>query len=555
MPQRYSFQQFFIGAGFQKGVQMRKPMTFRRLSAAAGAAGLTVLSGGAGVGAGQAFAAGTTSSYLVVFKSSQVPSSAAGTIQNAGGTLVATYDQIGVALARSDNQYFRSNLLADATVDDASSTAGLGYQLFDGQAETDTASGPAPGDLPNSPAADSDSLSPLQWDMRQIKTPQAHAITGGSPAVLIGDIDTGVDFNHPDLKQNLDVADSVNCVSGKPVPGQAAQDDNGHGTHTAGTMVAAAKGFGIVGVAPNVRLAAIKAGNSDGFFFPESVVCAFMWAGTHHVDVTNNSYFADPFLFNCRNDATQRAIWKAEDRAIRFAMQNGVTVVAAEGNESDDLTHPTQDVTSPDTIPNPSPRPVTNACVVIPVEIPGVIGVTAAGNSLQDPANPQNGYLKSFFSSYGMGVTQVVAPGGDSLFGRTPQAVNGRVLSTFPPNQFCRRSVKEPSSDPIEPTVVYCYLQGTSMASPHAAGTAALIISEFGNLSSSKGKMSPGQVAAMLEQTADSQPCPATLPPGYAAFVSVSNGAPQQCSGGSGYNSWYGHGQVDALRAVTHTTA
>src|SRR5205085_2913826 len=242
--------------------------------------------------------------------------------------------------------------------------------------------GPPEGDLPNAPATDSDSLSPLQWDMRQIHTPEAHAITGGSPAVLVGDIDTGIDFNHPDLKQNIDVADSVNCVSGAPTPGLAAQDDHGHGTHTAGTIAAAANGFGIVGVAPNVKIAGIKAGNADGYFFPDAVICAFVWAGSHHFDVTNNSYFADPWLFNCRNDPGQRAIWKAEQRAIRYAMTQGVTVVAAEGNESDDLAHPTIDPISPDTQPAPTePRDVTNACVVIPVEIPGVIGVTADGNT------------------------------------------------------------------------------------------------------------------------------------------------------------------------------
>ena len=167
--------------------------------------------------------------------------------------------------------------------------------------------------------------------------------------MLVGDIDTGLDYTHPDLAANVDDAASVNCVSGAPVPGMvAAMDDNGHGTHTAGTIAAAANGIGIVGVAPNVRIAGIKAGNADGFFFPEAVVCAFMWAGTHGVDVTNNSYFADPYLFNCKNDPTQRAIWKAEQRAIKFAQQNGVTVVAADGNQSDDLSHPTQDATSPD---------------------------------------------------------------------------------------------------------------------------------------------------------------------------------------------------------------
>ncbi|TMK90298.1 MAG: peptidase S8, partial [Actinobacteria bacterium] len=131
--------------------------------------------------------------------------------------------------------------------------------------------------------------------MGQIHTPEAHAITGGSPSVVVGDIDTGLDYTHPDLAVNVDAADSVNCVSGVPVPGSvAAMDDNGHGTHTAGTIAAAANGIGIVGVAPNVKIAGIKAGNADGFFFPEAVVCAFMWAGTHHIPVTNNSYFADP---------------------------------------------------------------------------------------------------------------------------------------------------------------------------------------------------------------------------------------------------------------------
>jgi len=495
---------------------------------------------------GAAGHAGTTQTYLIVYKQQAAPADAAASIQSAGGTLVYSYSQIGVAVATSGNSSFRSNLLKDNRVDNASSTAGFAYQLPADQAD---ASGPPPGDLPNAPASDTDSLSPLQWDMRQIHTPEAHAITGGSPAVLVGDIDTGIDFNHPDLKQNIDVADSVNCTSGTPVPGLAAQDDNGHGTHTAGTIAAAANGFGIVGVAPNVHIAAIKSGNADGYFFPESVVCGFMWAATHHVDVTNNSYFADPYLFNCKNDPTQRAIWKAESRAILYAEQNGVTVVAADGNQAEDMAHPSQDLTSPDDT-TPIPRTVHNDCVVIPVEVPGVIGVSGVGNDYQLNSNgqpdPSLGYLKSFYSSFGVGVTQLTAPGGDSVFGRTPQAVNGRVLSTWPPYKGCTRSVKEPSSDPSEPTVVYCYLQGTSMASPHVAGTAALVISEF-------GRMSPNRVKAYLDQTADPQACPLVLPPGYAAFVGSDDLKVQTCQGGTGYNSWYGNGLVDAFNAVTHT--
>ncbi|HEY3543954.1 MAG TPA: S8 family serine peptidase [Gaiellaceae bacterium] len=488
------------------------------------------------------------SNYVVLYKQQAVPADAAAAVQNAGGTVVAAYPQIGVVVASSTSDTFRAALLKDTRVENAAATAGFAVKLRDTESAT-TDAGP-PETQPNAPATDSDSLSPLQWDMRQIKAPEAHAITGGSPSILVGDIDTGVDFNHPDLKQNLDVADSVNCVSGAPVAGLAAQDDNGHGTHTAGTIAAASNGFGIVGVAPNVRLAAIKAGNAAGFFFPESVICAFVWAADHNVNVTNNSYFADPYLFNCRNDPVQRAIWKAEQRAILYAEQNGVTVVAASGNESEDLAHPVADAESPDDT-TPVLRDVNNACVVIPVEVPGVIGVGGTSNARQTDSqgNPIGGYLKSFFSDVGVGVIQVVAPGGDSVFGRTAESSNGRVLSTWPPNIPCGRSVHEATTDPNEPTAVYCYAQGTSMASPHAAGVAALIESRF-------GPMQPGQVKAYMDQTADPQPCPVFLPPTYESFfgVGIDSGLFFPCQGGPGYNSWYGNGQVNALNAVTKTS-
>jgi hypothetical protein len=65
----------------------------------------------------------------------------------------------------------------------------------------------------------------------------------------------------------------------------------------------------------------------------------------------------------------------------------------------------------------------------------------------------------------------------------------------------------------------------------------------------SSGITSPGSVAAKLNNTADAMPCP-TDTSFYVAFPSFSNGAPQVCQGGPGYNGWYGHGQVNALRAV-----
>jgi len=466
--------------------------------------------------------AGTAQTYIVLYNTQSVSSNAAAVVAKAGGTLVASYNAIGVVIARSANDAFASNMLQNSAVHGVASTQNFATALSD-----DGVNDSAQLVTPSTPAPGSDNLSSLQWDMDQIHAPEARAINGGSSTVLVGDIDTGLDYTHPDLAPNVDFANSVSCIGGVPNQSPAAwNDDNGHGTHTAGTIAAAKNGIGIVGVAPNVRIAAIKAGDVNGFFFPEAVVCAFMWAGSHHMNVTNNSYFADPWYMNCKNDPVQRAIWEAERRAIRFAMQNGTVVVAAEGNFADDLAHPTMDLQSPDNT-TPVPREVTNACAVVPVEVPGVIGVTADGN-LQ---------LKSFYSSYGVSKVDVVAPGGDSILQRTAAAPNGRVLSTWPAALInnCLRKV-------FDGAATYCYIQGTSMASPHAAGVAALIASQ--------GITSPGAIAAKLRNTADPIDCPPDLSI-YAFFPSVNNGAPQVCQGALGYNSFNGKGQINALSAVT----
>jgi subtilisin family serine protease len=508
--------------------------------------------------------------YVVLYKSHAVPADATRTVEQAGGTMIAAYGEIGVVVAQSQSPSFRDALMRDKRIDGVSGTSGFGAEVAPVEQASHDEQEP---ELPNAPATDADTFSSLQWDMRQIHTPEAHAITGGSPAVVVGDIDTGLDKDHPDLQPNIDFSRSASCESGAPDQNPAAWDDRvGHGTHTAGTIAAASNGIGIVGVAPHVKIAGIKSSNDSGFFFPEMVICSFYWAGGGgftapggsiaptvgpRVDVTNNSYFADPFHYNCRNDPVQRAIWKAEKRAIDFATKRGVTHVASLGNDSDDRAHPQYDLISPDFPPgSEEEREITNACVVIPLEVNGVVGVSAVGNRRQtDNDDDPDDFLKSFYSAYGVGVTEVTAPGGDSVFGITPEAVNGRVLSTYPAEAPCLRR----HEDPGIPAGAYCYLQGTSMAAPHAAGVAALIISRFGDLDNPQnGKMRPGSVAASLQQTSDAQPCPTVLPTGYAAFTRPApagqEGAPQECQGGPGHNAWYGDGQVNALRAVTHDT-
>ena len=503
---------------------MNRTFGRRRLAAVLasllGLASLTVIAGTAGAaptGTAAAERATETETYMIVYASGASSAGAATAVSSAGGTLVASYDEIGVVVARSTDAGFADAMGAQRGVEGVSATSRFATRVA--PADTDDAV-----TTQAAPSA-SEPLAGLQWNMRQIDAFAAHEVTTGSPDVVVGDIDTGLDFTHPDLAPNYDASRSADCSSGAPGPLLPGNDQNGHGTHTAGIVAAAVNGIGLAGVAPDVSIAGIKSSNDDGYFFPEMVVCSFMWAAQAGIDVTNNSYFADPWLFNCRNDAEQRAIWTAERRAIRYAMSQGVVVVASEGNESTDLSHPEVDVISPDFPPgSEQEREITNACSVVPVEVPGVVGVTATGDLS----------LKSFYSSYGISTADVAAPGGDSILQVTPDAVNGRVLSTYPAGRPCLRPV-------VDQGATYCYLQGTSMAGPHVAGVAALIRSQAPDLA-------PGTVAARLEQATNPLPCPD--PAIYADFPQNS-GEPQSCEGGTAHNSFYGSGEIDALAAVT----
>jgi subtilisin family serine protease len=494
----------------------------RRIAAAVvsllGLASLALVTSPAGaVPASTATTSGPTETYLIVYSNGVSSAGAATAISSAGGTMVASYQQIGVAVARSANPTFADAIAAVRGVEGVSATAPFATPVDAVETDDTVATTAAP--------SASEPLAGLQWNMRQINAPLAHEITTGTGDVVVGDIDTGLDFTHPDLAPNYDAARSADCSSGAPQPLLPGNDQNGHGTHTAGIVAAAVNGIGLSGVAPDVSIAGIKSSTDEGFFFPEMVVCSFMWAAEAGIDVTNNSYFADPWLFNCRNDAEQRAIWTAERRAIRYAMSQGVVVVASEGNESTDLSHPEVDVISPDFPPgNEQERDITNACAVVPVEVPGVVGVTATGDLS----------LKSFYSSYGINTADVAAPGGDSILQVTPEAVNGRVLSTYPSGRPCLRPV-------VDQGATYCYLQGTSMAGPHVVGVAALIRSQDPDLS-------VGNVAARLQQATNPLPCPD--PSIYADFPQNS-GEPQSCQGGTAHNSFYGSGEIDALAAVT----
>jgi subtilisin family serine protease len=330
-----------------------------------------------------------------------------------------------------------------------------------------------------------------QWDMAMIKADQAIEINPGSPDVLVGVLDSGIDVTHPDLAGQVDADASVNCTAaGRPDTSATGwlPTTSDHGTHVAGTIAAADNGLGIVGVAPGVQMASVKVVNDDGFIYPEYAVCGFVWAGLHGVDVTNNSYYIDPFMYWCADQPDQAAVKEAVRRAIDFSTDRGAVHAAAAGNASTDLANNTRDTSSPNDS-TAVDRTINSGCEDLPTEADGVVTVSSVTST---------GALSSF-SNRGLGKIDVAAPG-------------SAIVSTELNGTWDTKS-------------------GTSMASPHVAGVLAL-------MKSAHPDWTPAQLEQAVRDQADDRPC------GTTAVGPACVGTPQE-------NSFFGDGMVDALDAVT----
>ena len=371
----------------------------------------------------------------------------------------------------------RTVAVSEGTPDDLSTDSVKGYKPgANVKANGDIASAPTP--FTGTP----DPREGEQWDMQMIKADQAHKITDGNRNVLVGVLDSGIDPDHPDLVNNIDVDDSVNCTdAGRPDLSATGwyPTTSDHGTHVAGTIAADRNGVGIVGVAPNVRMAAVKVVNDAGFIYPEYAVCGFVWAGMRHMDVTNNSYYVDPFEFYCEDQPDQYAAKEAVRRAVTWSTDQGVVHAAAAGNSGYDLSDKTKfkDPGSPDD-GTPVLRTLNNGCNDIPAELDGVVTVSSVQRF---PAGTLDFRLSSF-SNRGLGVIDVAAPGSTIL--STIVASNG-----------------------------YGTKSGTSMASPHVAGVLAL-------MKSVHPEWTPAQMITKLRQQADDRACNA------ATAGPVCNGTP-----------------------------
>jgi subtilisin family serine protease len=362
-------------------------------------------------------------------------------------------------------------------------------------------------------------------------------------------IDSGIDFDHPDIAPNLNVdlscsfiydetptADPAEVANGDCDIKSAVQDLNGHGTHTASTVAAPINGVGIAGIAPEATIVALKACTIEGYCFADSVVAALRYAGDNEIDIVNLSLFADPYLYYCKSEKEQKAILKELEAAARYAQQRGVLIVASAGNQQADLQHPGVDDVSPDWPPGTEEeRYVKNNCRVAPAELPGVMTVSATG----PVGYPDYNLWIADYSSVGMSRVDVTAPGGDYF--RATGTVQDAVLGAVPIgsdiwNGFDPLNAIFPGITAMDGGGGYVYLNGTSMSSPHAAGVAALV-------KQMHPKWSPGAVKAAVQRSAQHLDCPPDWEP-------LSGGDERErCYGDGGRTSFFGHGLVDALAA------
>ncbi len=399
----------------------------------------------------------------------------------AGGTITRDLSDIGILVATSSNTNFRQRIPGARAV-----VPNLKVQWLEpaNVMALDVATNVA--NPPNT--GDDDFYLDLQWGHDAINAFEAweDSVPGRGRGVRVAVIDSGIDADHPDIAPNLNRSLSISFVPGESPFVRPGLFFN-HGTHVAGTIAAADNGFGIIGVAPEAELVAIK-GLSEftgsGEF--DWIVAAIRYAGYIRADVINMSLGA---VLDKRGGCDPDGCYTAQDvidiraalaRAVRYAQRRGSTVIASAGNSAIDF----------DAWEN-------RYLVDFPGSVPGVVAISALSpvNWASDPANAYFDYPTSYTNG-GRGFVDFAAPGGDFW---------------YPGNENCTFTILgAPFTRPCwvfdgvfsagtadGGLARYFWSVGTSMAAPHASGAAAILIGWNG------GSMRPDLVFAELRRLAD----------------------------------------------------
>lgn len=438
-----------------------------KATGAALVAGLLFVSGGA-----------WADSYIIMANGDSLPKKLDSEIRAAGGTITARVPQIGIAIAESDDPGFADRAAGIRKIRSVMNNVSVRWT----DPETPSRLLSFEEAAANPPTSgDDDFYFDLQWHLDAIDAPEAWEANRRGAGVRVAVLDSGIDSSHPDLTPNLNTLLSTSFV-----PGQTVDSPPGsHGTHVAGTIAAADNAMGVIGVAPEAELVAVKVldpTTGSGAF--SQIIQGIVYAAVIDADVINMSLGANiprnctfPVLDDDGNPTGETEHFPARDcaalvtaqaRAVKFANQMGTTVIAAAGNDGRDLNHDA-------------------SLKSVPAELPGVVSISATGpvGWALDPTVFLDNL--SSYSNFGQSGVDFAAPGGDFVLpGNDLCAVAGvlqlcwvydMVFSTFPGG--------------------WGWSAGTSMASPHAAGVAALIIGDNG------GDMKPSQVISALRRSAD----------------------------------------------------
>ncbi|WP_423408597.1 S8 family peptidase [Heyndrickxia sp. MSNUG] len=389
--------------------------------------------------------------YIVVFKSDNLPSNYQDVIKKSGGKVTQTLPKLGAVEVNSENPNFLAEIKNSSAVLDAGMEntvypeAPVDVQLLDQSFNIEQA------DLYNQ----------YQWDIKQVTNNGASwDMKGGTGKstngkdIVVAVVDTGIDYNHPDIKANYAYGKSF-------VPGYPdAMDQNGHGTHVAGSI--AGKGR-VLGIGPDLKVAAYRVFGPTGGASTADIANALMTAADDNVDVVNMSlggydWFQDPEYATKDIVADVRLF----NRAIQYAIKKGVTVVGSAGNNAVDISSPGKLSGNDKGATHRSPSSQT------------MIRVSAGGEAKN----------LTFYSNYGVGKIDVIAPGGD--YG-TKWLETGNIADRDR-NKLCLSTV--PGG--------YAFYAGTSMAAPKTAGLAGVIIAKYG-----KDVLSPAQVKHIIQSSAD----------------------------------------------------
>lgn len=388
--------------------------------------------------------AASAENYLVIGQGNSLGKNFAADVEKAGGSIVASYP-FGVAVVSSDDAGF--SLAGRTVVQDV----GFDYETPAVQVS------PEVGYPPNS--GDDDFFFDLQWGHNYVGAQEAWAagITGANVRVAV--LDGGFDLDHPDLAPNINLALSAD-FTGEGLE-YGFPDPFSHGTHVAGTIAAADNGFGTIGVAPDAELVLVKVLGDAGSGSFADVIAGIYYAASVDADVINMSLgTAIPRSADPRGVT---ALEIAVSQAIAWAYQEGTTVIVSGGNAASDLDGDGNIVRF-------------NGTAQHAIEISALTTLNWAG----DPDNQT--LVPASYTNYGVSGIRFSAPGGSV---------------DYPGNEGCVvAGLARPCwvFDLVFSTGNggWYWSAGTSMAAPHAAGVAALIISENG------GDMHPAHVEREL---------------------------------------------------------